>query len=223
MSFIKTLLIAILITTNLASCTDALWQKSYYSETFKNFLITKDGQRIVLLGKKYHYIFDDKSGTIKKLLSWESRSKLEMEIDGFLVNNTIDVNASVTVKSKTQKNSSVELSDQETGFLMDLGFTKDHSNDTVLKQKINLVGTRYLPKSGVNYDKSSSLSSFSKEYRVSIEQSSFGDKTIKIAFTPVALAADGVLMVAGVTLMTVVITTRMVSCTAMGLRLKDCH
>ncbi len=121
MSFIKTLLIAILITTNLASCTDALWQKSYYSETFKNFLITKDGQRIVLLGKKYHYIFDDKSDTIKKLLSWESRSKLEMEMDGFLVNNTIDVNASVTVKSKTQKNSSVELSDQETNFLKDLG------------------------------------------------------------------------------------------------------
>ena len=220
MPFIKTLLIAILITTNLASCTDALWQKSYYSETFKNFLITKDGQKIVLLGKKYHYIFDDKSGTIKKLLSWESRSKLEMEIDGFLVNNTIDVNASVTVKSKTQKNSSVELSDQETVFLKDLGFTKARSNDTVLKKKINLVGTRYLPKSGVNYDKSSS---FSKEYRVSIEQSSFGDKTIKIAFTPVALAADGVLMVAGVTLMMVVITTRIVSCTAMGLRLKNCH
>lgn len=216
MPFIKTLLIAILITTNLASCTDALWQKSYYSETFKNFLITKDGQRIVLLGKKYHYIFDDKSDTIKKLLSWESRSKLEMEINGFLVNNTIDVNASVTVKA----NSSVKLSDQEKGFLKDLGFTKARSNDTVLKKKINLVGTRYLPKSGVNYDKSSS---FSKEYRVSIEQSSFGDKTIKIAFTPVALATDGVLMVAGVTMMTVVITTRIVSCTAMGLRLKDCH
>jgi hypothetical protein len=220
MPFIRTLLIAILITTNLASCTDALWQKSYYSETFKNFLITKDGQRIVILGKKYHYIFDDKSGTIKKMLSWESRSKLEMEIDGFLVNNAIDVNASVTVKSKIQKNSSVELSDHEKGFLEDLGFTKAHSNDDVLKKKINLVGTRYLPKSGVNYDKSSS---FSKEYRVGIEQSSFGDKAVKIAFTPVTLATDGVLMVAGVTLMTVVITTRIVSCAAMGLKLKNCH
>ena len=84
MSTIKSILIFILIITNLTSCTKKLWRKSYYVENFKNFMATKDGKKIVIFGKKYHYVFDDESKTIIKLLSWENKSKLEIENYNFI-------------------------------------------------------------------------------------------------------------------------------------------
>ena len=77
MSILKSILIVILIVTNLTSCeTIRIWENTKYNEDFKDFLVTKDNKKIVILGQKYHYAFDDKSGDLSKLLFWESKSKI---------------------------------------------------------------------------------------------------------------------------------------------------
>lgn len=205
MKIIKSFLIVALLTTNLTSCTSLLWSnKRTYKETLRDFLVTKDGEKIVILGKKYHYILDDKSGLIKKILTWNGRSKLEMEINDFEVIDAANISGSVTIRSKVQNNSSTSLNGQERDFLEDeLGFSRKHPdhNSTIFEKKISLTGERYLPKPGVNYDTQSHLN---KEYQVHIGYTNSGNKAVKIALTPVAVAADGVLVITGVA-MTVVL------------------
>ncbi len=194
MLIIKSFLIAILITLNLTSCaTINLWKKSYYAENFKNFLITEDGKKIVILGEKYHYIFDDKSGDLNKLLSWESKSKLEIENYNFRISEINKITCSITLKSKSQKNSSVNLSKKETAFLQKLGFTNTSSDEVIFKKNINISGERYSPKSGINYG---ATAPSKDEYRANIEIDDYTDKTKKIVLTPVAVVGDGALAVA---------------------------
>lgn len=229
MSLIKHILIVILLITNLTSCTSLLWRNSVYGDGFKHFLITQDGKKIVILGEKYHYVFDDESGVLSKLLSWEGRSKLEMEIYNFRLSKFNNITGSITVKSRIQKNSTTELSEQEKDFLIKDGFTiatsdeyiftNTTSDEVIFKKKINIAGVRYLPKPGVNYDTSSS---FTKVYGVNIERDDFSDKATKIAFTPVTVVGDGVLIIAAVALETMSITIRMIYCPANGLKLKNC-
>ncbi len=193
MSIIKSALIAILITLNLTSCiTMNLWKKNTYVENFKNFLITKDSKKIVILGEKYHYIFDDASGDLNRLLSWESKSKLEIESYNFRVSGINKITCLITIKSKSQKNSKIDLSKKEKSFLQKLGFTNTSSDEVIFKKNINISGERYSPKSGVNYDIATPSN---YDYSANIEIDDYTNKTKKIVLTPVAVVGDGALVV----------------------------
>jgi hypothetical protein len=184
MSTIKSILIFILIITNLTSCTKKLWRKSYYVENFKNFMATKDGKKIVILGKKYHYVFDDESKTIIKLLSWENKSKLEIENYNFRVSEIDKITGSITIKSKAPKNSYEDLNEEDIYYLNKFGFTSDGN---IFKKNIILSGQRYSPKSSVNYDKNDPSN---KEHKFNIELADYADRTKKIVLTPVTVALD---------------------------------
>jgi hypothetical protein len=45
-----------------------LYEPRTYDETALSFLVTEDGSRLVVLGEKYHYIFDDISPSLKEIL-----------------------------------------------------------------------------------------------------------------------------------------------------------
>jgi hypothetical protein len=188
MSFFKSILIIILIVTNLTSCTKRLWKKSYYVENFTNFMATNDGKKIVILGKKYHYIFDDESQTLFKLLSWINKSKLEIENYNFRLSEINKITGSITIKSKAPKNSDEDLNEEDISFLNKFGFTSDGN---IFKKNIILSGQRYSPKSGVNYDK---IDPLNKEYKFNVEVSDYVDRTKKIVLTPVAVAIDGAII-----------------------------
>ena len=194
MSILKSFLIVILIITNLTSCTKKLWKKSYYTENFKNFMTTKNGKKIVILGKKYHYVFDDESRILNKLLSWGNRSKLEIENYNFRVSEINKITGSITIKSKSQQNSDDDLDEEDLHYLEKLGFTSD---ENIFKKNIILSGQRYSPKSGVNYDMTDSEN---KEHKVKIELDDYVDKVKKIALTPITVLSDGVLIIAGTAL-----------------------
>ncbi|CAB3759469.1 hypothetical protein LMG29660_03693 [Burkholderia puraquae] len=48
---------AIIVATGVAGCTAMLFEGSRYEETVDRFLVSEDGKKFVVLGKKYHYIF----------------------------------------------------------------------------------------------------------------------------------------------------------------------
>ena len=192
MSIIKSFLIAILIISNLTSCaTSIFWKNKEYVENFNQFLTTKDGKKIVILGNKFHYIFDDESSFLIKLLSWENRLKLEITDYKFKIINFNKISASITIKSKPD----VVLNEQEITYLRELDFIQDGN---FFKKDIDLFGTRYSPKTDVNYQ---IKGSFSKDYVVRIEIDDFVDTAKKIAVTPIAIVADGIHFVVGATLM----------------------
>ena len=192
MSIIKNFLIVILIITNLTSCeTIRIWQNTKYNEDFKDFLVTKDNKKIVILGQKYHYAFDDKSGDLSKLLFWESKSKIIIENQNIRVKKIDKIIASATVKCRIQQDSGEKLSEQEISYLQKLGFTSD---EVFLKKNFTISGTRYSPKSDVNFG---TIYSFDNEYRKYIQIDDYTTNAKKIALTPVGIVGDIVSIVIG--------------------------
>ena len=191
MSILKSFLIAILIISNLSSCTMKIWEKTQYEENLKNLYITKDGKKIVILGKKYHYVFDDESGELIKLLSWKSRSKLEIENYDFRISEINKISGSITLKTKTPKERNNILNKNEKSFLKKLGFVNSSSFEVIFKKKIDIFGNRYSPKSIENFDVATALNT---EHKLNIEVADYADKTKKIILTPVAIVGDGLMI-----------------------------
>lgn len=175
--------------------TPMLWkEKIQYKETIQGYLISNDGKKVVFLGEKYHYIFDDESGEIKQLLQW--KQKLSMSIYNFKAVSKNNVELGIALHSHNNPSS------EEIDSLKKLGFTEGKlvgiSKDIFFYKKyLHLSGTRYLPKEGVNYTINSTM-----KYNVTVEEGYYGkikDASKKIALTPIAVAADTIL-IAGITL-----------------------
>ena len=192
MSILKSFLIAILIITNLSSCTKMLWKKNSYVDKFKNVLNTKDGKKIVILGKKYHYVFNDDSLVLNQLLYWENNSKLTIENYSLQVIESNKIIGSIILKTKVENNLDNALNEDEKSFLQKLGFTNSASNEAILTKKIEVSGFRYTPKSDVNYDTNSTSN---KEFKIKVEvEDNILDKARKIALTPITVVSDGVII-----------------------------
>ena len=73
------------------SVTGCLTKKLYetretkYAERAVSFLLTEDGSKLVVLGEKSHYIFDDFSPSLKHLLGSPLRAVTEVELLNFRV------------------------------------------------------------------------------------------------------------------------------------------
>lgn len=184
----------------LNSCmTKVIWEeKKYYDEIIKDFLISDDGAKIIFLGKKYHYIFDDNSGLVKNLLQWKGRSKLEMYAIYFEATSPNDIKASLSISNMNQdvllnQNISV-LSQNEESFLKKLGFVEYKlKQGSRFENKLNLIGKRYLPNPDISYKIKSSLN---KEYkiRITVGYSDFADKAQRVAMTPIGIVGDTVIL-----------------------------
>ena len=168
-----------------------LWKKTQNEENLKNFYINKDGKKIVILGEKYHYVFNDESGELNNLLLWESKSKLEIENYDLRISKFSKISGSITVKTKALKESNNKLSKKEKSFLKNSGFTNSDSNSAILRKKIDISGNRYTPKSLEKYNVASSLN---QEQKLNIEVADYADKTKKIVLTPVAIVADSLMI-----------------------------
>ena len=68
--------------------TSRLWQKPRYHENISHFLATKDGEKLIFIGEKYHYIFNG-TDDLNKLLKWKHRELLKANFDSnFFVSRT---------------------------------------------------------------------------------------------------------------------------------------
>lgn len=180
--FLKILLISLLLLQTSSCLTQKLWSNSY-KEPIQNFLISQDGKYIVFLGENYHYIFIDKSGVMRELLSWRGRNLLFID-----TKNTV---MKVSRNNKVSGHALVEsffsnLRGDQRVFLESLGFRK---KDGALAIKIELEGKRYLPRQ----DLGRFLPSLSRKYVFDVKYTPNAKKAAAIAaLTPVTFAADAI-------------------------------
>jgi hypothetical protein len=168
-----------------------MWDKKY-NETFRQFLVSKDGQYVVFLGKNYHYIFTDNLSAIKELLLWQNRNLLFINIEKTFLK--LDLQNNVTghavIESFFNK---LPRADYE--FLRSLGFRSEDGN--ALSLKINLVGKRYLPRDDIG----EYLPMLDRTYIVPVHYSStFWSKVGKVALTPITVAADATILIGKIVL-----------------------
>ena len=184
-----------------SSCsTRDMWTRSseyYYKDTIDQYLITKDGEKVIFLGEKYHYIFDDNDNVVKELLNWPNRKELKMDIMSFdfISRNRVKVKIQVIGDFTAESN---ELSQSELMFLKNLGFNSLFKGGKILVKDIAFTGKRYLPKPNELYKSNSSLNK-SYDVQVRVKYNEAKDIGRKIALTPITIVGD-VIMNSGIAL-----------------------
>ena len=192
----KLVIFLLLILIPLSSCTvtQKVW-RNYYEETFRYFLFSTDGRFVVFLGRKYHYIFTDYTGRMKEVLSWRgSREYLFINVEESSLK--LDISNKVTGKIRVESFYN-RLPPRDYEFLRALGFrTEYHKGPLVLE--LDMVGKRYLARS----DLGARVADLRRKYIIPIYyQGDFGENTLKVALTPIALAIDTVLLVGKILLL----------------------
>ena len=172
----------------LCSCTVTkfLWTKTY-TETFSHFLVSRDGDYVIFLGKHYDYIFADDSDLVKEILKWKARNTLLINIERshIAVNHNNELSGYVIIQAFASN-----LPEEEYIFLQALGFKKDDRG--ALSVKFNLSGKRY---TSIGNSKIP-LPALTHTYIMDIyETSGFFGNVGKITLTPLAITADTVLLV----------------------------
>jgi len=176
-----------------SSCgiTQKMWNP-YYKDTITGFMLSQDGQFVVFLGNEFHYILNDNSGIIKRMLYSPCRALMYVSASNTYMNlsQSNDLDAYVTIKLiKADVGSFAERE------LYSLGFIK--GSDGVLTLQIKLTGKRYL----VNRNLPISAFSLNNKYSIKIyEEVSSSKKIEKAMLTPITLTIDAILSIGKVLL-----------------------
>jgi hypothetical protein len=179
------LLISILLLqgcTRTQTNTAKLWNPPTYTETIDQFLINTKEKSLIIIGKKYHYIFDKGSAPLN-LLTWSGRKNLRAYFDDFKV----DVKNIITGSYFIQYNSK-KIPKDEVTWLKKSGFKIDKNG--FYCKVFNIKGTRYLKRDD-KLNNLSHLSHLNRKYYIRIEKpNSTSDIAYKIAMTPISVAGD---------------------------------
>ena len=170
--------------------TPKLYEKheTEYEETALSFLVTEDGSKVVVLGKSYHYIFNDITPSLKQILTSPLRKVVAADLSNFYVRRDNVVTGDYTVSLVA------EASDEDRRSAVDAGFVTPG-----LTLSGHLEGRRY---SAENFPPPAKTQEFTRPYVVTIrEQESSSRLAGKILLTPIAVAADGVLILGGLALL----------------------
>lgn len=186
----------------LAGCSDfgpvtKQWMKdSKYDETLSTFLITADGKQLVVLGTKYHYIFE-MPPSLATVLKAPYRPKLrtafyEFEAHGDRITGSYSTRLSYADAPKGSEMRERALAD---------GF-KEASGS--LEEEGTISGKRYLPN---EVTPSSVPQAFNRPYQVTVtEKLSAVGHGAKLALSPITMAADGALGLLGLALFPIALT-----------------
>lgn len=180
------LVLIISIFTLTTSCSESLtkkmWNDNYYTEVFYHFLISNDGQYIVFLNNKNHYVFNDNSGIIKKLLTWKKgRALLRINSEKTIlkIDNNLNVVADVIIDADIDQLNNIDLIT-----LQNLGFK---INKKTLTLNFRTYGKRYLPSANIP----SSTPKLSAPYNLKVYyQISKNQKLLKASLTPITILVD---------------------------------
>ncbi|AYQ38499.1 5-formyltetrahydrofolate cyclo-ligase [Burkholderia aenigmatica] len=187
----------------LAGCADfgpvtKAWMKdSTYDETLSTFLITADGKQLVVLGQKYHYIFEMPPG-LATVLTAPYRPKIHTAFNGFETHgDTITGRYAMRLDySDAPTGSDVRERALADGFKQESGY---------LASKGTISGKRYLPN---DVTPSSVPQAFNRPYHVTVtDKLTAVGHGAKLALSPIAMAADGALGLLGLALFPIALTT----------------
>jgi len=180
-----------------ACATAAMWNKqgSTYQETVRSFQVSTDGKKLVVLGEKYHYIFD-LSPTLKTTLDSPFRSSLRASFGFF------NVDADNKITGRYHLHLPRTATETEKQQALAAGFKPvKRTGEHFVSEEIS--GTRYSAK---YFKLPENSAQFAKTYSISVRQPEDASGTIgKILMTPVTLVADGALTVGAVALAAIVL------------------
>ena len=173
---------------SIAGCfTPMLYAPRHYDETGLAFYVTEDGSKLVVIGEKYHYIFDDVSPSLKEILlsPLELRTVVAASLMNFFVGSDNAVTGGYALSlldtaSEAQRKSAIAA-----------GFAVPE-----LTLSGQLRGLRYSAE-GFRLP-ATDRRTFAHSYVVNVGESR--STTTKVLLTPLAVTADGVLILAGTAL-----------------------
>jgi hypothetical protein len=189
--FIKKLILIIALPLLLlsSSCentyTRKLWSDNFYNEVFYYFLISKDGQFVVFLNDEFHYVFNDNSGLIQKLLLWKNSKKLYINTDETILKIFPNNNVSGKVEIDIDKDS-INFNDLQN--LRMFGFVEMKEKFTI---EFKVFGQRYQAKKDVT----TYTPRLSSPYNIRIYSDlTNGQKIAKASLSPLTLVIDAIMI-----------------------------
>jgi hypothetical protein len=189
-------LICIFILTSCA--TKRLWENPSYDEVVESHLITKEGGKIAIIGKDYHYIVTATKELREILLSNKTKYS-----NPLFHSFKVDKNNRITGKYYALDYSSEKEKNIPSVKKVKNTQKKDQHKEVVKYPRIEgaIEGSRYIAKKTIksNYK-------FKNPYYLTIEEepSALG-KVGKILATPITVAADGALVLGGIALIFVIL------------------
>lgn len=187
--FLKGALSSLTLVSVTGCFTPMLYKARTYDETALAFLVTADGSRVVVLGQKYHYIFDEISPSLKQILL--SPLELRAVVVAYLANFSVSSDNVVTGDYALYLSS--QASDEQRESAIDAGFA---TPDVTLSG--HLKGVRYSAE-GFKFPSTAQPQEFAHRYGANIGEER--SRAAKILLTPVTVAADGALILGGLFLL----------------------
>lgn len=182
--------------TNFGPVTNHVMKDPEYRETLSAFLISADGKKLVVLGTRYHYIFDVPPALAVNLTA-PYRPKLYTDFDDFETHGDTITGRYVLQLSREDAPAGSELRERA---LAD-GF-KDRGYE--LTESGTISGKRYQPN---DVTPSSIPQAFNHAYNVKvIERPSVLGQGAKLALSPITMAADGAIGLLGLALFPIALT-----------------
>lgn len=165
-----------------------------YTESVSSVLISQDKQKIVFIGKKYHYVFDAPVELVETLeLPFHSK------VSGTLSNFYVDKNGAVTGLYSLQIANN--LSEKDGSDAISAGFKPDAAGRFTLSGKIG--GTRFL--SG-DFEKNAVAQKLNKTYAIEVAyEPSSGEKAAETLISPIIVTSEGLFFIFGIVLAPVLI------------------
>lgn len=178
---------AILLMILMASCTltTALWDKTY-SETFREFSVSRDGRFISMAGNDYHYVFDDPSHILAELFTKYEQNLVFIDAKRTYISVGMGDSLSGVMYFGTMFSG---LHKQDEIVLTSLGFIND--DRVSYYRKVELHGKRFKANS-LEFDQI--YTRLGRAYILPVHYSpGFFGSLVRLPVTPVTIAGDIVL------------------------------
>ena len=171
-----------------------LFENGRYEETVDRFLVSEDGKKFVVLGKRYHYIFDMPEHLGAVLVS-SYRKSIQAALSGFIAQGSKISGEYRLALSRA------DVTDDDWARAQADGLTTSRQGELSMEGALN--GSRYRAD---GFEQGKTWSSFSHTYTIEVDDRlTKGDKAVRVLATPVTLAADGVMMIGAVVLFPVIV------------------
>jgi len=175
----------------LVACTQTttgVWEKPEYRESINQFLATEDGEKLVFVGKKYHYIFSDTS-SLFDILTWQNRRLLIGRFDkSFRVDSSNNIEGSYTIDCLCENADVNQIRWLKTKGFVEYNKHQESNGEVTYRKEGYIRGVRYLSRD-IEFNNTTNLNN---EYDIFVETEHTTPGVIgRIALTPIAIAEDG--------------------------------
>ena len=165
----------------------------HYQEEISSFLITKEGEKLIVIGKEYHYIFPADE-TLKFVATWSNKAQIHATFSTFRVKTDQTLSGTYTFSIGDQQ---YPLVPEIKKLLVSKGFEPHVGLKNRMTYTGQLQGSRYL----IGELEIPPTMKLSKTYQISMMEKqvlSASEVTKRILLTPLALSADGLIILGGV-------------------------